>query len=350
MDPILSIIIPVYNVEKYISKCLNSILKQEGDYEIIVVDDGSPDYSGLICDEIAMSDARVNVYHKENGGVSTARNFGLSVARGKFVTFVDSDDYVSSNYIASIMEYIKHDYDLTMFNVYRKFKRGYEASKVVLDEGLYSRPIVTTAPFFANFLFCVGSPINKIYKADIIRNNKLKFDTSLTICEDMLFNLRYFECVDNLYYADTILYTYLFNTESATRVRKLSYIENNDVAYYAIKSYINIVQDKKFRNTYIDILHDTFLIRAVDEIERLMSQGVKKKDIRNTYLKTDSYKELINKKYDGRILRCQAKRLKLFIEGHFFRFKLQTFKLKVLKGMRLLKQKLKWLKKKIFKK
>ena len=105
---ILSVIIPVYNVEKYLRKCVDSVLAQDiADMEVILIDDGSPDNCGAICDEYAEKDARVKVIHKENEGVATARNVGLDIARGKYITFVDSDDYLLPNTFIPNLDYIK---------------------------------------------------------------------------------------------------------------------------------------------------------------------------------------------------------------------------------------------------
>lgn len=94
----ISIIVPVYKVEPYLRKCVDSILAQTfTDFEVILVDDGSPDNSGKICDEYASKDSRVRVIHKKNGGLSSARNAGIDVARGKYLGFVDSDDYIEKD-------------------------------------------------------------------------------------------------------------------------------------------------------------------------------------------------------------------------------------------------------------
>ena len=104
----LSVIIPVYNVEKYLRKCVDSVLAQDiADMEVILIDDGSPDNSGAICDEYAEKDTRVKVIHKENEGLSSARNAGLDIARGKYITFVDSDDYLLQNTFIPNLDYIK---------------------------------------------------------------------------------------------------------------------------------------------------------------------------------------------------------------------------------------------------
>ena len=99
-NDLVSIIVPVYNVEKYIEKCLNSLFGQTyRELDIILVDDGSTDKSGELCDRLAKMDKRVRVIHKKNGGLSDARNRGIDAAKGRYITFIDSDDYVSGNYI-----------------------------------------------------------------------------------------------------------------------------------------------------------------------------------------------------------------------------------------------------------
>lgn len=103
MQPKVSIIVPVYNAEKYLHRCVESILSQTFlEYELLLIDDGSPDRSGEICDEYAQKDRRIRVFHKENGGVASARNFGLDNARGEWITFIDADDIISHNFCSAI--------------------------------------------------------------------------------------------------------------------------------------------------------------------------------------------------------------------------------------------------------
>ena len=103
MEELISVVVPVYNVEKYIDKCINSIINQTyKNLEIILVDDGSPDNCGNICDEYAKKDNRIIVIHKENGGVSSARNIGIKNAKGKWITFVDSDDWIENDYVEKL--------------------------------------------------------------------------------------------------------------------------------------------------------------------------------------------------------------------------------------------------------
>ena len=100
MQPMISVIVPIYKVEKYLMRCIKSIQNQTyTNLEIILVDDGSPDCCGEICEEFAKQDKRIRVIHKENGGLSDARNYGVERSHGQYITFIDSDDYVANNYI-----------------------------------------------------------------------------------------------------------------------------------------------------------------------------------------------------------------------------------------------------------
>lgn len=114
-NPILSIIVPVYKVEPYLEKCIKSIIGQDfEDFELILVDDGSPDRCGTICDEYALKDSRIRVIHKENGGLSSARNAGIEVAKGSFLSFIDSDDYVSSDFYEKNIKYLQDHPEVDM--------------------------------------------------------------------------------------------------------------------------------------------------------------------------------------------------------------------------------------------
>ena len=127
---LLSVIVPVYNVEKYLSKCVDSLLNQNllpEEYEIILVDDGSTDRSGDICDEYAMHHSNVKAIHQQNGGLSVARNTGIQVAAGKYVQFVDSDDYLEPNVLKSLVEKMKlEDLDVLRFNYRNVNEQGEE--------------------------------------------------------------------------------------------------------------------------------------------------------------------------------------------------------------------------------
>ena len=139
---ILSVIIPVYNVEKYLRKCVDSVLAQDiADMEVILIDDGSPDNCGAICDEYAEKDTRVKVIHKEHEGLSSARNAGLDIARGKYITFVDSDDYLLPNTFIPNLDYIVNhpEVDCLQFPTIYDDRIEYAKKYTPLKEKLYVR-------------------------------------------------------------------------------------------------------------------------------------------------------------------------------------------------------------------
>ena len=179
--PFFSIIVPIYKTEKYLKKCVDSILSQTfSDYELILVDDGSPDNCPQICDMYAKADRRVISIHKDNGGVSSARNIGIDIATGKYIWFVDSDDYIEPNSLEEIYNLlILNNSDLYIFNT------GGE-------DGVFN---ISFDDFFEKFYFSyvVGfAPWNKIYNASIIKDNHINFDEEETIGEDLLFNILYY--------------------------------------------------------------------------------------------------------------------------------------------------------------
>jgi len=162
----LSIIVPVYRVEATLDRCINSIVQQSfTDYELILVDDGSPDSCPRLCDDWALRDSRIKVIHKQNGGLSDARNAGLEQAEGEYVTFVDSDDYVAPETYARVMPLV-NDCDIVEFPVYR-FYGSARQSMLHLNDQLYTdmRTYWLEAQAYAHCYAC-----NKIYRHDLFKN------------------------------------------------------------------------------------------------------------------------------------------------------------------------------------
>ena len=210
-----SIIIPVYNVEKYIERCLLSILSQDySDYEIIVVDDGSKDRSGEICDQFAQKYDNITVIHIPNGGVSNARNTALAEAKGEYVWFIDSDDYIEPGALEVIQSRIeKYDnMDLLIFDAVVVDEEGRESGKISCD-----LPCGQSVQFetHRDFVFANTSLWNRIYRTDVIRNNQLLFEPNITIAEDLLFNYKYLLECQNVYYEKDALYYYIQRKNSA---------------------------------------------------------------------------------------------------------------------------------------
>ncbi len=191
--PAISIIVPVYKAEKYLNRCIDSILAQSfPDFELILVDDGSPDNCGKICDDYAGKDSRVKVIHKKNAGVSAARNSGLDVSVGNYIMFCDSDDFVDENWCSALYEAAR-DNNADMAVCGFTMIQNENSSTQILYKGTQAVTALPRSGFcdvLENELFY--SMCNKLYRAEIIRNFSLRVDESLQYSEDFRFNLQYF--------------------------------------------------------------------------------------------------------------------------------------------------------------
>lgn len=182
-QPAISIIVPVYNAEKYLRRCIDSILSQSfTDFELILVDDGSTDRSPQICDEYATRDKRIRLIHKKNGGVSAARNDGIDIAQGKFLTFVDSDDWVDEVYLECLYKNKEYNYVISSFINEPNGKIRKLRSKTFVGERLKDYVSIS---YLSN-----GYPWGKLFNSKIIKDNSIKFK-NIKVYEDLLFCLEY---------------------------------------------------------------------------------------------------------------------------------------------------------------
>lgn len=191
--PKYSIIVPVYNAEKYLRECVESVLSQEVvDFELILVDDGSPDGSGAICDEYAEKDARVKVIHKENGGVSIARNVGIDACCGEYIIFLDSDDFWQKDLLLTIEGELTDKCQLLSFgnfNYIHKANGEIEINESKMNLSLSGATDALWERFIVNSFF--ASPCNKVFYASIIKENNIKFKAGVVCFEDYIFSLEY---------------------------------------------------------------------------------------------------------------------------------------------------------------
>lgn len=211
MDPTVSIIVPVYNAGKYIGRCIESILGQEyGDFELLLVDDGSQDSSGAVCDEFAARDPRVRVTHKENSGVSDTRNYAIGQARGTYLQFVDSDDWLTPDATRLFVRAAEeHHCDLVISDFYRVIGDRVSHKGDIEEDG------VLTREDFAAFMmerpadFYYGVLWNKLYRRELVEQYQLKMDAEISWCEDFMFNLEYIRHAESFYALRTPVYYYV---------------------------------------------------------------------------------------------------------------------------------------------
>lgn len=224
----ISIIVPVYNAELYLNKCLDSIKNQKySNLEIILINDGSTDDSGLICDLYAASDSRFVVIHKKNAGVSAARNDGLLLATGDYITFVDSDDYVDDDMYSSMVEIInKHDCDVVMCDCIKEFDNRQEIYTHNIRAGYYNSDDLLNE-YFPNLLITADfqyppaiSNCLLLFKSECCKDNanlKIKYAEGIKYSEDLFFGAQLLYNAKSFFYLkNKCYYHYVANVSSAT--------------------------------------------------------------------------------------------------------------------------------------
>lgn len=201
--PTISVIIPVYKVEEYLPACIRSILRQTyRDFELILVDDGSPDRCGEICDEFAKQDERIRVIHQENGGVSKARNMGMNHAIGEWITFVDSDDLITPRYLASFDLHDNGETDLIVQGL-RYLKKGKLYNKTIFPNR--KAPI---RELLNKKLTDFRGPYCKLFRRNIIQSHRLYFPEGIPHCEDAIFYYQYLVIAKNIKTVESSRYFY----------------------------------------------------------------------------------------------------------------------------------------------
>ena len=212
MQKLVSIIVPVYNVEKYIDKCVRSLLKQDyGNIEVILVDDGSPDKSGYIIDRLKEEDNRIVVIHQENHGVSSARNAGMAVASGEYITFVDGDDWVDANYVTYFVDLLeKSSCDVAMN------KNNYSGCNDISNNNfsVISAEKAIEWIYLGDLFVAVW---NKMYRRSVLEENYIKFNERIWYGEGMLFNVEFLQHVNSVAVGESAVYHQTFNPDSAMR-------------------------------------------------------------------------------------------------------------------------------------
>lgn len=221
MNDLVSVVIPIYNSEKYLNKCLDSIVSQTyTNLEIILLNDGSSDNSGDICKSYAARDSRIKYIDKKNEGQSITRNRGIDEAKGRYLYFMDSDDYVDSGFIENALYAVStHKADCAIFNYYHIYGTGNPIEERDFLEGTYNLSNETDRYSFFLKVFlpykCGFEVWNRIYDANIIKTNNLRFPVFKPVVgEDVCFNFMYFLCADKIHISNDRYYYYIQNEGS----------------------------------------------------------------------------------------------------------------------------------------
>lgn len=233
MRPKISVIIPIYNVEEYIYRCVDSVLNQTLDnIEIVLVDDGSPDKCPYICDDYAKRDKRIKVIHKVNGGLASARNAGIEVSTGEYIFFLDSDDWIDIEGLECLcniadennVDFVRYRSMRTgwpnlpenapcMLETIREIPGGYY-DRARIKKIIYPRLLATNQLTLGPIVGACGS----LYRLDFLRKNNLYFYEDIRYSEDILFSANVIKCAENFYYVDKAgIYHYFYNNKSISK-------------------------------------------------------------------------------------------------------------------------------------
>jgi len=260
VNPKISIIVPIYNAEKHINKCVDSILNQTyKNFELLLINDGSPDNSGKICDDYALKDERLIVKHKQNNGVSSARNLGLKIATGEYILFVDSDDWIENRALEILANHmVTNNSDTVIFGVIKSLVSN---KRVIRSEfnGYYKNHEINISGLlsdFAYYLNSVGMQPSWMYlfKASIISKHKLVFNEEMVLYEDFNFNLRYLKHCNKISFIPDALYHYQIPTsvnQLAKRNKKNIVFDINMVC----KSLLDLLQNDDVKEDVVNQIY-----------------------------------------------------------------------------------------------
>lgn len=311
--PKVSIIVPVYNTEKYLEKCLNSLVKQSlKDLEIIIVNDGSTDNSEEIINQFRQKYSNKIVYlKKENGGLSDARNYGLSYANSEYVGFVDSDDYVELNMFEKLYDLAKEkNLDLAECNFVWEYP-----NKTKIDYGInYSEK----KEFF---LFGRVMVCNKLFKTSIIKNNNITFPKSLNY-EDIEFFYKLIPYINNCYLIDDIFYHYMQRENSIInnqneKTANIFIILNNIVTFYKTNNLFDIYKTE-LEYLFIRFLLGSSFLRMVKIKDKKLRKELLNKSINNLYSIFPNWKK-------NKLLKIKTKKNIYYKTVNKFTFKIYSF-------------------------
>ena len=280
MDPLVSIIVPVYNGEAWIARCVQSVLTQEfTEYELILVDDGSKDASAAMLDAYAKEDARVRVIHKPNGGVSSARNAALDIAKGTYVQFMDADDWIPSDSTKLLYQSaVSHDADMVIADFWRVVgdrvsQKGDIEEEQEMDKLAYVG-FMQQNP--ADFYY--GALWNKLFRRSKIEAYQLRMDESLSWCEAFVFNLEFILHVEKIFALRAPVYYYVKTSGSLVNTRlKFSRVLRMklDMLEYYNEFYMQLYDEKSYRKKRGELYR--FLIDVAGDGGAIaMSLGTKK--------------------------------------------------------------------------
>ena len=315
--PLISIIIPVYNAKKYLEKCLLSIISQTyKNFEIILVDDGSTDKSFEVCQEFANKDKRITVVTQTNSGASSARNRGIEIAKGEWITFIDADDYVEKNYLECLYKNIENEKTLIIQGLKQVNINGEEIKKIEFKETVLNGSEIQKA-FDENEIFEYGYTVAKLYHREIINKHNIRFNKQISYSEDMLFMLEY------ILYSSTIKFiegaNYYYITDNSNLSQRYNSFESEYLLFTQYnKTNLAIANKWNFTPSYkSQRCGALILMRSIYSLYKKESYSRKERISIIKKIKQE-YSHYIKEYYTPRIALLKVLKLILFFNVYIF--------------------------------
>ena len=313
-SPILSIILPVYNGEAFVGRAIKSVVMQEFTaWELIIIDDGSTDHTGQICTDFSLKDNRIQYYHQKNRGLSAARNAGFQHASGKFIAYLDADDYVELNYYSELISSAENSgADFVVAGFFRDFmhEKGFRKQvKIEFSDIFCCRTQLSKYNenlWFYNLYIHVW---NKLYRRESLLKYHIYFDETVYFGEDVPYNILYLQCSESIYFSCTIGYHYICHqrTRLTGKWNELLFEENarifNEIIHFE-KKFLNLDKHPLASGMY---LRGCFL-----SVEKALKYGKKYHEL------TFAVKQMLNSPYTIKSL--------YFLEGNSLSFEFWIYK------------------------
>lgn len=258
-NPLISVIIPIYNVEKFLPQCLDSVVNQTyRNLEIILVNDGSPDNSDAICKEYLKKDNRLVYYNRQNSGASASRNFGIDHCNGDYIFFLDSDDYLDAECIEKLFEHSEPN-KLSITGYYLDFSNDKLIEKPEQGFGFYSNLHEFWIDFYKYFATKTNFIWGRLFESSIIMEYNIRFDPSMALSEDLLFDLEYYRhCINGFAVIEHCGYYYRqHGTSTLSKKFNPKMFDWNESAYQAVRDFLieyDVMTEQNKRHLYNNIL------------------------------------------------------------------------------------------------
>ncbi len=290
---LFSMIVPVYNAETYLRRCLDSLIQEDllDQYEILLVDDGSTDQSAAICKEYADKYSNIKYFYKKNGGCSSARNYALPKAQGKYLVFVDADDYITPGFFSCMFEADRLGCDFYVYDYILK-RNSQSKDELVAVPMPYGQILNLNTLYEWVTTLTQNEAWAKIYRRSVVEAHDLKFNEKTRVAEDLDFLIGFVSCVQTVCAVNQTWYVHAFHKNGLAGQGRLSYLSDFNIVY---KKLCDFCDDHLLQPECKEHIRKTFL----ENTFRIVSSHVREAREDHSYLESDLFQKLLNNRYQG---------------------------------------------------